>query len=50
MQLVIGDIVQLEQGDFVFADMRIISSEGIEVRASILTNKLDGRICNTGVT
>jgi Ca2+-transporting ATPase len=38
-QIVPGDIVSLEAGDYVSADARIISSEGLEVNESTLTGE-----------
>ena len=37
--VVIGDIIELEAGDYVSADARIISSEGLEVNESTLTGE-----------
>ena len=38
-ELVVGDIVELEAGDYVSADARIISSEKLEVNESTLTGE-----------
>lgn len=38
-KIVIGDIVELEAGDYVSADARIISSESLEVNESTLTGE-----------
>lgn len=37
--VVVGDIIELEAGDYVSADARIISSEGLEVNESTLTGE-----------
>ena len=37
--IVIGDIIELEAGDYVAADARIISSEGLEINESTLTGE-----------
>lgn len=37
--IVVGDIIELEAGDYVSADARIISSEGLEVNESTLTGE-----------
>lgn len=37
--IVVGDIVELEAGDYVSADARIISSEGLEINESTLTGE-----------
>lgn len=38
-EIVIGDIVELEAGDYVSADARIISSESLEINESTLTGE-----------
>ena len=37
--VVVGDIIELEAGDYVSADARIISSESLEVNESTLTGE-----------
>ena len=37
--IVIGDIIELEAGDYVSADARIISSESLEINESTLTGE-----------
>ncbi len=37
--IVIGDIIELEAGDYVSADARIISSDGLEINESTLTGE-----------
>ena len=37
--VVVGDIIELEAGDYVSADARIISSEGLEINESTLTGE-----------
>ena len=37
--IVVGDIVELEAGDYVSADARIITSEGLEINESTLTGE-----------
>ncbi len=38
-KVVVGDIIELEAGDYVSADARIISSDGLEVNESTLTGE-----------
>lgn len=40
--IVVGDIIELEAGDYVSADARIISSESLEVNESTLTGESKG--------
>lgn len=37
--IVVGDIIELEAGDYVSADARIISSDSLEVNESTLTGE-----------